>query len=273
EPAALTALTLLAHDRPAAAQAVLDWLADIQSDDGYVGITSDQAKPRWPTSLAVLAWNHHARVSGSDRFKTPVKRGIDGLLSIASHTSERTKNVTHDTTIEGWPWAEGTHAWIEPTAFALMAMKSCGLERHQRAADATRLLLDRQLPRGGCNYGNTFVLGQQLLPHLQPTGISALALAGVADDPRLQKSLRYLESFWRQESGTASRAYAVMGLAAHGRTPDDLTSRFEKSGRRLLEEPSGAYRAALVTLAVLGDKNPLVMSQLSASPSERKESA
>ena len=262
EPAAYTALALLAYARPAAAQAVLDWLAEVQTSTGSVGVTIEQAKPQWPTSLAVLAWNHYARVTGKSRFLKQSKLGVESLLSIVSYTSERTANVAHDTTLEGWPWAEGTHAWIEPTAFGLMALKSSRLSVHQRATDAERLLIDRQLPRGGCNYGNTFVLGQQLLPHLQPTGLAALALAGHDGDPRLVKSLRYLEAFWRQGSGTASRAFAVMGLAAHDRTPDDLSKRFEAPSLKQLEEGSGAYRLALVSLAVLGAKNPLILEQV-----------
>ena len=55
------------------------------------------------------------------------------------------------------------------------------------------LLLDRQLPSGGCNYGNTSVLGQMLRPHVQPTCVALLALAKEQDQgSRIAKSVSWL---------------------------------------------------------------------------------
>jgi len=55
------------------------------------------------------------------------------------------------------------------------------MRAHPRADEAVQLMLDRILPGGGCNYGNTIVLDQLLRPHIQPTGIVLLALAGDAN--------------------------------------------------------------------------------------------
>ena len=94
------------------------------------------------------------------------------MLATEGHTQPRTPNIAHDTTLRGWPWAEGTHAWIEPTAMHLIALHAVGQATHPRSLEATQLLLDRQLPAGGCNYGNTIVFNQRLLPHVQSTGLS-----------------------------------------------------------------------------------------------------
>ena len=94
-----------------------------------------------------------------------------------------------------WPWVLGTHSWIEPTAFNVLALKAAGRGEHPRTREAVRLLVDRLLPTGGCNYGNTTVLGQQLRPHLAPTGLVLLSLAGEQiNDSRIAKSLAYLQS-------------------------------------------------------------------------------
>src|SRR2546428_787916 len=88
----------------------------------------------------------------------------------------------------------------EPTALAatamhVLALKAAGHRDHPRTREAVRLLIDRLLPGGGCNYGNTIVLGQELRPQLQPTGLAMLALAGETDpDGRVAMSLAYLKS-------------------------------------------------------------------------------
>ena len=117
----------------------------------------------------------------------------------------------------GWAWAEGTHSWLEPTAFAVLALQAAGQSNHARTREAVRLILDRQLPGGGCNYGNTVVLGQRLRPHVQPTGIALLALAGENDsDVRITKSIAWLRRSIGPETTAASLAWALLGLRAHG---------------------------------------------------------
>ena len=105
------------------------------------------------------------------------------------------------------PMAEGTHSWIEPTAFHALALKATARGEHPRAREAITLLLDRQLPSGGCNYGNTAVLGQMLRPHVQPTGIALLALAREQDQgKRFAKSVAWLRKALSTETTPTSVA-------------------------------------------------------------------
>ncbi len=123
---------------------------------------------------------------------------------------------------------------------------------HPRSLEATRLLLDRQLPSGGCNYGNTIVFNQKLLPHAQSTGLALLALVHAAFDPRTAKSLNYLWNAWPEIVGTPSLCYAAMGLAAHGLVAADLQDRLQQAYRqRARANNLGAYPAALIVLAAL----------------------
>ncbi len=196
EPAALTAMALVAHGRDAAGRP-LDWLVGAQTADGSVGVELDQNNPGWPTAQAVLAWAVADRDRSPDerRYTGPIARGIDWLLETQGLPLARAnaEELGHDSTLVGWSWVEGTHSWIEPTAWAVLALKAVGLAEHVRTREAVRLLVDRLLPDGGCNFGNTFVLGQQLLPHLQSSGICLLALAGQhSDDPRIGRTGDYL---------------------------------------------------------------------------------
>ncbi len=256
EPAALAALALSGAGRHSAALPVLDWLAALQASDGSVGVSDEQAEPKWPTSLAVLAW--YAFDPAGSLFRTRIVEGRRWLLSSEGHRQPRSDRVGHDTTLLGWPWVAGTHAWIEPTALALLALRLTGLGHHPRAREAALLLLDRQLPGGGCNYGNTWVLGQQLLPHTQPTALAVFALAGLPADSRLAKSVAYLLRSWSRIASTASLCYATMALTAVDRLPGDAPSRLEEAYARSQARGSSTYRLALLALASLGTSSPLV---------------
>jgi hypothetical protein len=159
------------------------------------------------------------------------------------------KIIGHDATLVGWPWVTGTHSWIEPTALAVVALKANGLNEHPRSREGVRLLHDRLLPDGGCNYGNTTVLGQTLRPHVQPTGLALLALFGHGDqDGRIARSLEYLEREVNGDTAAASLAYAIWALARYGKAPPNAREWLAAAARRkaTLESP---LRMALLLLA------------------------
>lgn len=265
EPAALAALVQLGHGRTEAAAKPLEMLLELQANGGEVGIYQGAADPHWGTAHAVIAWStalNAVAVAPSlrDRLKAAVLRGCEFILSVAGKRIARTDSISHDTTLVGWPWVEGTHSWLEPTAACYLALRSASMEQHPRGVEAVRLMVDRLLPGGGCNYGNTFVLGQPLRPHIQPTGIVMTALAGTgADDSRVAKSLAWLDSELDARTPTASLAYGLLGLAAHDRERPDAATLLEAA----LKKPSSSLganlpRRSLAALAVLGKRSPLI---------------
>jgi hypothetical protein len=260
EPAALAALALLAHGRDA--QVALDYLAGSQTADGSVGVELAQNNPGWPTAQAVLAWTVADRQASpaAQRYQTSIARATDWLLETQGLPLEREKaeELGHDSTLVGWSWVEGTHSWIEPTAWAVLALKSVGLSEHPRTREAVRLLVDRLLPDGGCNFGNTFVLGQQLLPHLQSSGICMLALAGERlADPRIGKTADYLERQISRQTATASLSYGVLGLAAHDRPRFDAEPLLAAAAERMLVRDRSAHKLGLLALAQKAANHPL----------------
>lgn len=261
EPTALAVMALAAQGRHAAAAKGLEWLAGIQAGNGSVGPTASQATPGWPTSLAVLAVHFatnsgDARVTSAKRFD--LDRAVAWILQTRGEALPRTPEMGHDTTLVGWPWVEDTHSWVEPTAMCVLALKAVGRGNHPRVREAVRLLIDRLLPDGGCNYGNTLVMGQVLRPHLQPTGLAMLALAGEPDQTgRIAKSLDYLTRELSPRTAAASLAYGLMGLAAHDRLPAIAHSWLETASRRTLGREAAPYRLALIALAAMGADSPL----------------
>lgn len=250
EPAALTALALACHGNFGAARRPAQWLAEIQAPDGSVGVDATQTTPAWPTSLAILAWNYLAAATGESDFSEQLDRAIRWSLAAHGTTAAQQAHVGHDTMLTGWSWADNTHSWVEPTAMFVMALKAVGLGEHPRTREAVRLLVDRLLPQGGCNYGNTIVLGQALLPHVQPTGLALIALAGEgASDPRIEKSIAYLERELTVDLATASLCYGLLGLTAHDRRPAQSANWLAAALDRETNHKPSCYKLALIALA------------------------
>ncbi len=171
---------------------------------------------------------------------------------------ENTPSMGHDTTLIGWPWVVGTHSWYEPTCLAVLALKAHGYANHPRCLEGIRVLQDRLLPRGGANYGNTLVLGQHLMPHLQPTGLALLALAGTNDESGRQAlSREYLLRELPLLPGAASLAYGIIGLHAQGYELPEAESLLQAAAARVLRRDTSPYRLALLCWAAWAIEQPL----------------
>lgn len=262
EPTALAALAMLGGSHADAARSACDWLARQQNDDGSLGVCEGQSEPCWPTSLAILAWETAiARKAwpGVEGLRPAVRAALEWLTNMRGEKIRRNPQFGHDTTLVGWPWVAGTHSWIEPTAFAVLALRATGNSNHPRCQEAIRLLVDRQLSTGGCNYGNTFVLGQELLPHTLPSAVSLLALAGLGiDDPRIEKSLAWLHDAVEREQGTPSLGFGLLALAAHDRPYPRAQALAAAAQRRQSKRNPSGYHLAMLAHAMLGPASPLL---------------
>ena len=191
-------------------------LAKAQCSDGRICISPQHVDACWPTPLAILAWH------GSPEYEGPRNKAVQFLLQfeqVRTVSSGQTP-LGHNGTIRGWPWIAETHAWVEPTAYALMALRVCRYTSHSRTRDAVRLLLDRQLPGGGWNYGNTTVFGQELRPMPETTGPALEALAGMTPRDVVEKSIVYLRSRREHLDTPMSLAWAILGLHAWQERPE-----------------------------------------------------
>jgi hypothetical protein len=250
EPTALAGLALLAHGKTAEAEAASGWLAAIQDSAGAIGMGPTRPEPHWATALAILLWQRFDSTQSTKVYKASTDRAVAWALNDHGLALEQQPHIGHDTTLIGWSWAAQTHSWVEPTAMFVLALNAVGMQSHKRTREAVRLLIDRQLPSGGCNFGNTIVMGQELLPHIQPTGIAMMALAGETEThPRTELSLEYLERALSADTTTASLCYGVLGLAAHGRRRGEHAAWVRQSYERAGREDVGCYKLALLALA------------------------
>ncbi len=186
------------------------WLAASQERDGRVCVAPRQPDACWPTPLAVLAW------LGAPEYEESRKRALRFLLKVEPIRliKDDETGPGHDTMIPGWPWIAQTHPWVEPTAYVLMALRASGCLVHARTNDATRLLLDRQLPSGGWNYGNTFTFQKEMRPMPECTGVALAALEGLTPRANVAKSIAYLKSQLPSLNTPMSLAWTIMGFHA-----------------------------------------------------------
>jgi hypothetical protein len=249
EPVALASLALLAADQLAAALRAANWLIERQQADGSVGVSAAESTPMWPTSLAIIVWSALDLHTASNMFAAAVGSGLRRILAVEGKTSPRSDDVGHDTTLVGWPWVSGTHSWLEPTALAVLALKHAGHGKHPRTREAVQVLIDRQFASGGCNYGNTSVLGQELMPHVQPTATVLLAVVDERPSARIAASVTWLAAQWPTLSGLASRCLAAMALAAHQQLPADVDTALQREYQRAVRREISTYQQALLLLA------------------------
>jgi hypothetical protein len=111
------------------------------------------------------------------------------------------------------------------------------------------MILDRQLPNGGWNYGNTSVFDQVLRPMPETTGMALEALAGSVSEHRVETSLRRLAEEVTHLRTPLALAWAVLGLGAWNRRPplaEDWIQAVLKRQKRY-----GPYDTALLSLLLL----------------------
>lgn len=187
-------------------------LARAQSSDGRVSLTPRHESAWWPTPLAVLAWHR------CPEYQQQRDRAVRFLLEFDQlrivDDPDAAAILGHDPTIKGWPWIMGTTAWLEPTAYCLLALRLAGAEGHARTREGRRLVMNRQLSTGGWNYGNTTVYGQELRPTPEATGVALQVVTGLAARQEVAKSIDYLLSELPRLRTPFALAWTLLGLAA-----------------------------------------------------------
>jgi hypothetical protein len=201
----------------------------------------------WPTALAILAWQgslaSHAAQDVAIRFL---------LNTTGTHSQQKSNDtVKHDPSLKGWPWIEGTHSWVEPTAMCVMALRAAGYGQHARVSEAIRMILDRQLPHGGWNMAGTIVFGKELVPVPEGTGSALAGLAGVIDEHQIARSLDYLQGEVDRLRTPISLGWGLIGLAAWGRWPTKGSGLVERCLAN--QHRYGGYDTSSLCLLALGE--------------------
>jgi uncharacterized protein (DUF362 family) len=216
-----TCLALLALARePQRFQTAIDggkaWLQTCSPGDGSFRTARGRAEAVWPTALVLFVQS----VLGEDAEK--VNRTAAALLALRgkkldNKEDEEVNDI--DQKLVGWPWADGNFSWVEPTAWACLALRKAGFGEHPRVREGLKLLLDRALEEGGVNYGNRRIFGISLEPIPGPTALMLLALQGHSEEESVVKSVAYLRGTATSGDDPEHLCWARLALDAHREQP------------------------------------------------------
>ncbi|MBI1914239.1 MAG: hypothetical protein HYS12_05815, partial [Planctomycetes bacterium] len=240
--------------------------------DGTYRLQRGREEAVWPTALVLFVQS----VFGAKVEET--SRTAGALLRLRGRVPEKDRgDEIHDIDLKltGWPWADGNFSWVEPTAWACLALRRAGHGEHERVREGLRLLLDRTFDEGGINYGNRHILGKPLEPVPGPTAITLLALQGHADEPRVAASLRYLQREDSLGDDLEHLCWARLALTAYRDQPgilETLTRLDQRIVAAHQARPQTPYlrpnplREALTALALAAEhNNPFVMKDVAAA--------
>ncbi len=225
---ALIAVGAAEHSDAEAILRGLNFLTAGQLPDGSWPATPEEKNGCWVTSLAcwVLASSGDGKYSKAigdglrwvcddwPRDSSPWRRWLRKLSSSGRHSKQ-------NDALRGWGWTPGTSSWVEPTAFALLALESQpaialpgNAEERRKLGEA--LLYDRMCPGGGWNCGNPEVYGVAGEPLVIPTTWALLALRRHPERSENIESLAWMEKNFAHIKGPGSYALARICLSGYG---------------------------------------------------------
>jgi uncharacterized protein (DUF362 family) len=258
EPTCLALLALaLEKDRfQSTIERGLEFLQRNRAPDASYRLAAGGAEAVWPTALVLFT--QAALGLAADAFRATALR----LLAIKGETvNDPDASNVQDINIQlvGWPWREGNFSWVEPTAWAVLALRRSGFAKQPRVQEGERLLVDRAFDEGGINYGNRRVFGRTTAPVPGPTALMLLALQH-REHPRIESALAYLEKQAPAGGDLEHLCWAKLALHSHGQQAAWLDDRIVAARQARAESSFMApavVRGALAVLALSCDRaNP-----------------
>jgi hypothetical protein len=210
---AVLALTSTGQDASAAGKALRQW----PTRDGLLLERADGETNFGFHGLALLALQAAAL-----EHRDGNRALLDGLQRVKGLALEPSSINRQDNSIQAWSWIDDTFSWVEPTAWCLLALKTCAQPWHARIdpvrlRDAERMLVDRSCRGGGWNYGNSNMLGKELAPYVPTTAVTLLALRDRGTEPIVTEALAFLERHSTFERSATALGLASRALRAYGR--------------------------------------------------------
>lgn len=221
-------------------------LAINQLENGLVPFSSDHPEAIWTTPLAILAWQ------GSIEFSSGKGKAIDFLLKttgVLFSAQKPNSPVGYDTSLKGWPWTSEALSWLEPTALSIIALRVTGYEKHERVQEALLMLMNRQLTKGGFNFGSTKVFGRELNPMPETTGMALASIAGMVPKTSVDKSLNYLRSNIGEAQTPITLGWSILGLSAYGQRPENAEQLIMECFNN--QKRYGIYDTAMLSFLIL----------------------
>jgi hypothetical protein len=142
---------------------------------------------------------------------------VDALIDFKGEATRRGPEDKQNNSLQGWSWITGTFSWLEPTAWAVIALKRLDRARgNHRIEVGERLIADRACYDGGWNYGNAWALDKQLPGHVPTTALGLLAMRDRKSLGVVKRALQFLELRKTAERAALSLGLTKIALASYG---------------------------------------------------------
>src|SRR5262249_59690014 len=103
------------------------------ASDGSYRLESGREEAVWPTSLVLFTQS----VLGASRdVLERTARRLLGLRGRIPDNPEAGEIQDIDLKLTGWPWAENNFSWVEPTSWAILALRAVGQGEHPPVREA-----------------------------------------------------------------------------------------------------------------------------------------
>jgi hypothetical protein len=160
----------------------------------------------------------------------------------------------------GWSWVPNSFSWVEPTSYALIAIKKlrarlAGTNVDERIRQADAMIYDRVCNGGGWNYGNSRVLDYALWPYPDITAVALIAMQDHAREQANQESLQVLSKIARETDSGLALCWAAICLNVYAQDNSGFQGQIEKrfAATAFLGESKSL---ALAVIALNGKTNP-----------------
>ncbi len=259
----------VAGDPPVSRSASRFLVSAQNKDGGWSNVTgSDPAEPSdWSTGLALLALRLGRGAADNVELQQSLDRAFsNGISFLMNNRTELYKKPFGEMAIylmkgpealaypRGWPWTPGCFHWVEPTSYALMAIKPSreALEPALKDAlgKAQGFLLDHACEHGGWNHGNNICLSVNLPPYTVTTAEALIALQDLPSNPLVAKGLAHLEQTVSSEQSLMALSWCAMALDALEKTADPLLDKLVKRQRDDGSFSDSIFHSALATCAL-----------------------
>jgi Prenyltransferase and squalene oxidase repeat len=206
----------------------VNWLTARQNSNGSWPLTESSKEPSWTTALAILALTHFAshrqKALTGAAWLIRQEGKFNFLASLLYRFAPQTMQVKLNPLLKGWPWTTGTFSWVEPTAYALIALKKISpylkdKQTHERIRQGELMIYDRMCAEGGWNYGNSEVLEANLWPYPDITALALIALQDHRETQTNQLSLKSLKKMLAENHSGLTLSWSVICLSLYGDDP------------------------------------------------------
>lgn len=228
--------------------------ASTSKGEGSWPLSDSSADASWTTALAIIALNRFPECQRQVRTasdwllkqegRTP---GILARLIGAFMTPNNAVALNPD--LKGWAWLPQTFSWVEPTSYALIALKQirtyvAGQVLAERIQQGEMMIYDRMCNGGGWNYGNSKVFGEALWPYPDVTAVALIALQDHQANQANQESLRALRRMMLETDSGLALCWGSICLSIYG----DKTSRWKRQIEKRLQDTD--FLGEIKTLAL-----------------------